>query len=42
VSHVQPVWLQELLNSYNTDLAAQDLLAKLALHSPDEEGFSLS
>lgn len=42
VSHVQPVWLQELLNSYNTDLAAQDLLAKLALHSPDEAGFSLS
>jgi hypothetical protein len=39
VSNVQLVWLQEILNNYITDPEAHDLLAKLALHSPDEEGF---
>jgi hypothetical protein len=41
VSEVQPVWLQEVLNSYITDLDAQDLLVRLAIKSPDEHGFSL-
>lgn len=42
VSAVQPVWLQEVLNSYVTDGEAQTLLAQLSVHSPDEHGFSLS
>lgn len=41
VSEVQPIWLQEVLNSYVTDEEAQELLAKLTIHSPDEQGFSL-
>ena len=41
VSEVQPVWLQEVLNSYATDPKAQQLLAQLAIHSPDASGFSL-
>ena len=41
VSEVQPVWLQEVLNSYATDPKAQQLLAQLAIHSPDDSGFSL-
>jgi hypothetical protein len=41
VSQVQPVWIQEIINSYQTDQAAQHLLIKLAVHSPDEEGFTL-
>ncbi|WVZ78969.1 hypothetical protein U9M48_026604 [Paspalum notatum var. saurae] len=38
---VQPVWLQEVLNSYTTDSRAQQLLAQLAVHSPSEEGYSI-
>ncbi|WVZ93179.1 hypothetical protein U9M48_039181 [Paspalum notatum var. saurae] len=41
VSAVQPVWLQEVLNSYVTDPQAQQLLAQLAIHSPDSQGFEL-
>ena len=41
VSEVQPVWLQEVLNSYATDPKAKQLLAQLAIHSPDASGFSL-
>lgn len=41
VSEVQPVWLQEVLNSYATDAHAQHLLTQLALQSPDDQGFSL-
>lgn len=41
VSSVQPAWLQEVLNSYTTDSKAQDLLQKLAISSPDENGYSL-
>jgi hypothetical protein len=41
VSEVQPVWMQEVLNSYATDSAAQDLLTQLAIKSPNEQGFSL-
>lgn len=42
VSTVTPIWIQEVLNSYTTDPTAQELLAKLSIHSPDEQGFSLS
>jgi hypothetical protein len=41
VSEVQPVWLQEILNSYATDLQAQQLLQKLVIQSPDEDGYFL-
>jgi hypothetical protein len=41
VSACQPQWIQELLNSYATDARAQDLLAQLALHNPDDNGYSL-
>ncbi|WVZ83968.1 hypothetical protein U9M48_031054 [Paspalum notatum var. saurae] len=41
VSAVQPAWLQEVLNSYTTDSRAQELLAQLAVHSPNAEGYSL-
>lgn len=41
VSSVQPAWIQEVLNSYETDLHAQHLSQRLAMTSPDEAGFSL-
>lgn len=40
-SEAQPVWVQEVLNSYMTDPKAQELLTRLAIHSPDEEGYNL-
>jgi hypothetical protein len=40
-SEVQPVWLQEVLNSYVTDVEAQRRLTELALASPDEHGYEL-
>ena len=41
VSTLQPIWVQELLNSYATNVHAQYLLAKLPIHSPNILGFSL-
>lgn len=41
VSLVQPQWAQEVSNSYLTDPNTQLKLSQLALHSPDEQGFSL-
>ena len=41
VSQVQPRWLQEVVNSYVTDSQAQELLTQLAVHSPNEQGYSL-
>ena len=41
VSTLQPIWIQELLNSYATDAAAQQLLTELAVHSPNNQGFTL-
>jgi len=41
VSMAQPVWLQEVSNSYRTDSMAQQLLTQLAIHSPDSSGYSL-
>lgn len=41
ISTCQPDWLQEVANSYSTDVDAQARLTRLALHSPDAQGFSL-
>lgn len=41
LSVCQPLWMQEVANSYATDSEAQALLARLAVHSPDEDGFEL-
>jgi len=38
---VQPAWVQEVLNSYTTDSRAQQLLQRLAITSPDNQGYSL-
>jgi hypothetical protein len=40
-SKVQPVWIQEIVNSYVTDPDAQRRLTELAVASPDEHGYSL-
>lgn len=41
MSTVKPIWIQEVTNSYVTDPQAHDLLARLAVSSPDQQGFSL-
>jgi hypothetical protein len=41
VSLVQPRWLQEVVNSYVTDARAQELFSQLAIHSPNEQGYTL-
>ena len=41
VSQAQPQWLQAVVNSYVTDARAQDLLAQLAVHSPNAQGYIL-
>ena len=41
VASIQPAWVQEVINSYATDPKAQDMLTKLALHSPDDNCFML-
>jgi hypothetical protein len=41
VSEVTPAWVQEILNSYQTDPQAQSLLAELAVTTPNAAGFSL-
>lgn len=41
VSSPQLDWLQEVTNSYTTDALATTLLQELAVHSPNEKGFSL-
>lgn len=35
----QPQWLQEVANSYETDPDAQAMLQRLALCSPDDQGY---
>ena len=37
----QPVWLQEVFNSYAVDSKAQQLFTRLAVSQPDEDGYSL-
>jgi hypothetical protein len=39
VTQVHPLWIQDVINSYATDAFAQDLLAQLAVHSPNEDNF---
>ena len=41
LSVCQPQWLQEVSNSYETDTDSQDLLQRLALCSPDAQGYEL-
>ena len=41
VSCVQPTWIQEVLNSYTTDSQAQQILQRLSIVSPDQQGYSL-
>jgi hypothetical protein len=38
---VQPLWIHEVVNSYATDVKAQQLATKLLVHSLDEHEFSL-
>jgi hypothetical protein len=40
-SEVQPMWVQEVMNSYVTDGFAQQLLSQLVVHSSNKHGFSL-
>jgi hypothetical protein len=40
-SEIQPLWLQEVVNSYTTDAEAQKRLRALAISSPDEHGYEL-
>jgi hypothetical protein len=42
LSICQPQWIQEVANSYETDAHAQNLLTKLVVSSPDEQGYSLN
>jgi len=42
ISATSPAWLQAVLNSYHTDEQAQQLLQSLSVHSPNEQGFSLT
>ena len=41
ITTCQPIWLQEVLNSYATDATASALLQELAIHSPNEKGYAL-
>lgn len=41
ISIAQPVWVQEVVNSYVVDNQAQSLLTELAIMSPNASGFSL-
>uniref|UniRef100_A0A453IXZ7 Reverse transcriptase domain-containing protein n=1 Tax=Aegilops tauschii subsp. strangulata TaxID=200361 RepID=A0A453IXZ7_AEGTS len=41
LSLCQPAWVQEVANSYATDATAQEMMSRLAIHSPDEEGFEV-
>jgi hypothetical protein len=38
LSKVKHVWLQEVINAYATDSVAQELLAQLAITSPNDQG----
>jgi hypothetical protein len=41
VVELKLVWIHEVMNSCTIDVEAQTLLAQFAVHSPNEEGFSL-
>lgn len=42
ISIAQPVWLQEVLNSYVVDSFAQQLLTELAVGQPNAQGYTLT
>ena len=39
LSACQPAWVQEVVNSYTTNVDAQEWLHQLAIHNPDEDGY---
>jgi hypothetical protein len=41
ISIATPVWIQEVLKSYELDPQAQELLQELAIQSPNPQGYSL-
>jgi hypothetical protein len=41
VTDVVPIWVQEVINTYHSDTAAVTLLQELAVHSPNDQGYSL-
>ena len=41
LSICQPAWVQEVANSYAANADAQDRRARLAIHSPDDDGYEL-
>jgi hypothetical protein len=41
VSTVVPIWIQEVLNSYHTDVDAMAMLQELVVSSPNVGGYSL-
>lgn len=41
ISTSTPIWIQEVINSYELDTHAQELLQELAIQSPNTQGFSL-
>jgi hypothetical protein len=41
ISTVQPRWIEIVVEGYQSDPKAQQLLAELALHSPNSQGYSL-
>ena len=42
MSVCQPAWVQEVVNSYQTDTQALELMAQLAVHSPDKKAIHLT
>jgi hypothetical protein len=42
ISTAIPVWIQEVLNSYQNDPEASALLQELAVNSPNDRGYSLN
>jgi hypothetical protein len=41
VTAVVPIWVQEVINTYHSDTAVVTLLQELAVHSPNDQGYSL-
>lgn len=41
ISHCTPLWIKEVIQGYNNDPGAKDLLAKLAIHPEPDSYFTL-
>ena len=41
ISIAQPLWIQEVINSYEVDTKAQELLLQLSVTDSNEHGYSL-